>query len=365
MRSDIRSVVMDAHLEHTRLLQALSQCFGPSGCENDVADLVMENLDAPSSEHHRDAMGNAWVSQAAKTKNKPHVLLDAHMDEVGFMVSGVTSDGFLRFVPIGGWWSHTLLAQRVEVKTSRGDKILGTIACLSPHHVSSKQRTSLMAIDQMVIDIGALNEKQIEAIGVQVGDFAVPATPFLSMSDERFITGKAFDNRLGVAAMIESFNRCKDHTAYALTALASVQEEVGLRGIKTALASIKPDVAIVLETAPADDVLASHSLKQAALGKGPQLRLMDPTTLFNRTWCRHVQAIAKQQAIDIQLAVRATGGTNAGALHLYDKGIPCVVIGVPCRYIHTHSQVAFLPDYRATVDLVCALLNSLDDFSWG
>ena len=337
------------------LLQALSEASAPPGREDEVRTIFKQEVSG-YGDVRRDALGNAWV--CVNSKKRAHILLDAHMDEVGFMVSHITDDGFLGFVPLGGWWAGALLAQAVKVLGNKG-AVFGVVSCASVHLLDPKAREAVVPIEKLLVDVGASSRQEVVRMGLSVGDFMVPHAEFKWLQGQGAMMGKAFDNRLGVAAMISCLHGINTHTLEStVTGLASVQEEVGLRGVRAAMHTIKPDIAIVFEAAPADDA-PRGGVVQGALGHGPQLRLFDPTTVFQRNFIDHVIALAKRSSIDIQVAVRRTGGTNAGVIHLHEQGVPCVVLGVPARYLHTHRQVAKVKDFEATCALGQALVQSL------
>jgi len=196
---------------------------------------------------------------------------------------------------------------------------------------------------------------------VMVGDPICPTGHFEELSSPGRYCCKAFDDRVGVAILLESFRRLNAASDVPCqpVAVAAVQEEVGCRGARTASAISRPDVAIILEGTPADD-LPGMTSRQAVLGEGPQIRFLDPTALSNRRLVRLCQQVAQSQQIPVQVAVRRSGGTDASTTHLHGSGVPTIVIGVPARAIHTHSSIIDIEDYQKAVDLVVALVSALD-----
>ncbi|HAR67823.1 MAG TPA: glutamyl aminopeptidase [Lentisphaeria bacterium] len=342
------------------LLESCTQAFGVSSDEGPIRALIAEELGAPID---YDRMGNLYHRQPGKGKDAPVVMVEAHMDEIGFMIRTITPDGYLKFVTLGGWWGHVLLAQRVRIRTRAGDYIIGVISSTPPHQLGPAQKDKVMKIDHMCIDVGATSADDVrERFGIDVGDTAVPDAPFSQLQNPDMLLSKAFDNRVGVSMMIQTAEemRSRKHSA-KLVSVAAVQEELGTRGAQVAGRVLQPDVAIVLEGPPADDLLGMPvAEQQGALGKGPQLRLMDPTAVMNRGLVDFVRDVAKAEDIPLQLAVRNSGGTDARALQVHGRGVPTIVLGVPARYIHTHNAMIHLEDYLQSVRLLIAVLEKLD-----
>jgi endoglucanase len=286
------------------------------------------------------------------------------MDEVGFMVQNITFDGFLQFVTLGGWWEHSLLSQRVEILTRSERKILGVVSSRPPHFVPKSQRGDLIPIEQMFIDVGAGCREEVERdFGIHIGDPIAPVSAFTAMAREDYYMAKAFDNRVGMAAVIQCGQTLSGSShPNRLILTGTVMEEVGLRGAKTAAEYGQPDVAIVLEGPPADDTLGfSRHDSQGALGRGVQIRVFDPTAIANPRLVRLAIEVAQEERIPYQVTVRRTGGTDAGTIHLSGTGVPSVVLGVPARYIHSHNSIIDLQDYLAMLALTNALVRQLDD----
>jgi len=339
------------------LLRALSLAAGPPGAEGEVRGVVRDALAGVGTLRH-DRLGSLLCEVAGDAPH-PRVVLDSHLDEVAFMIQSVTSDGRLPFVPLGGWWAHTLLGQRVDVITERG-RVPGVVASKPPHFLSADERERLVRLDQMSIDVGASSREEVEALGLRVGDMAVPRAEFLELSVPGVIAGKAFDNRVGVALMCETLlDVVGAPHPNTLIGVGAVQEELGGRGAGTATELARPDVAVVLECTPADD-LPGQTERQAVLGGGPQLRFFDPTAVANRRLARFVEDVARDCGVTLQIAVRRTGGTDAQSVHVRGSGVPAVVLGVPARYIHSHTAILRWDDYAAARRLVLELVRRLD-----
>ena len=340
------------------LLEKLSQAHGAPGQENEVRRIFRREL---GEGVRTDRAGNIFF-EIKGASDHPRVLVPAHMDEVGLAVQAITDDGLLRFVTLGGWWAHTLLAKRVRIRTAEGVEIPGVIGAKPPHFLSESERGKVMDIEEMFIDVGARDAVEARAFGIGLGDAVVPDSSFARMHNPDLLLSKAFDDRAGLSAVIQAALETAG-TAHPNTVVfaGTVQEEVGTRGARAAAFSASPDLAIVVEGAPADDLpgVGKHD-RQAAIGFGPQIRFMDSSAILNRKFIRFVIETAEKNAIPYQLAVRRQGGTDAAPIHLHASGVPTVVIGVPSRYIHTHNTILDISDYLNTVKLILKLLETID-----
>lgn len=342
------------------LLRELTEAHAVPGHEDEVRAVFVDELGS-CGELFTDRTGSVFCDLGS---DGPKVLLAGHMDEVGFLVQNITPDGFLSFVPLGGWWEHTLLSQRVEVRTRGGEKILGVVGSRPPHFLPEGQRKQVQSIDQLFIDVGADSRRQVvEDMGIAIGDPVAPVSSFTPMACEDVFMAKAFDNRVGMAGVIQAGKVLAESVLPNRLILGgTVQEEVGLRGARTAAALVKPDVAIVLEGPPADDTPGfSRADAQGRLGGGVQIRMFDPTAIANPRLARLAVEIAEAEGIPHQITVRRSGGTDAGAIHQSNEGIPTLVLGVPARYIHSHNSIIHLDDYLHMVTLVIALVRRLDE----
>jgi endoglucanase len=343
--------------EALRLLEAYTQAHGTSGHEDAVRAIFVRELRGRSLQ--TDGLGGVLASPA-KDKAGPRVVLTAHMDEIGFLVQAVTPDGFLRLTPVGGWPDGVLAAQRLRVWSRAAQKeFIGVVAALPPHQGGAQAASA----DKVLVDIGARSAESVARLGIRPGDPVVPEGPFTALAEPGLYAAKAFDNRVGMAALtLATHELDASATPCSLLAVATVQEEVGCRGAVVAARLAKPDVVIVLEGPPADDLpgLAPHGESQGSLGGGVQVRAYDPTAIMNPRLVDLTLAVAAEKGIPCQLAVRRTGGTDARSFQAHELGVPVIVLGVPARYIHTHNAVIDLADLQACVDLSVALVRRLD-----
>ena len=344
-------------------LKNMTESFGPSGFERETSGIIKKYMQPYSDEVITDKLGSIVFVAKGKAE-KPHVLLAGHVDEVGFVVSGIDeTTGFLTFNSVGGWWDQVLLSQKVVVRTDKGD-IYGVIASKPPHLLTDEERTKVFTQDKMLIDIGATSKKEAEEAGVRIGDPVVPFSPFSLIRDGKVAMGKAFDDRLGAFVIMEAIRRIKEDTIShpnIVYGAATVQEEVGLRGAQTVAHLVDPDVGIVLEVDIAGDVPGVKPYEAPSkLGKGPSLLTYDRSMIPNQPFKDLVWKTAQDAKIRLQLSQVAKGGTDAGRIHLDRAGCPSIVISVPTRHIHSHVGLFNLEDAENAVKLVIELVKKLD-----
>jgi putative aminopeptidase FrvX len=344
------------------LMRRMMEAFGPSGFEREVSALSKEYMGPYADEVVADKLGTVTFV-ARGSADRPRVLLAGHVDEVGFIVSSITDEGFLTFNPLGGWWSQVLLGQRVVIRTGKGD-VHGVIAAKPPHILPEEERKKVVERKDMFIDIGATSKEEAEETGVKIGDAAVPWSPFSIIQSGRVAMGKAFDDRIGAFILMEAIRRIKEkgiahpNTVYGA---ATVQEEVGLRGAQTISHVVDPDVALVLEVDIAGDIPGIKPQEAPTkMGKGPSLVTFDRSMIPNQPLKEFIIEVAKQTQIPLQLSQMYGGGTDAGRIHISRAGCPTAVISVPTRHIHSHVGLLSLKDTENAVRLVIELVKRLD-----
>lgn len=344
------------------LLEKLSNAFGPGGFEEDVIYAMREALDPYSVQV--DSMNNVYIRRANHSGKKPVVMLDAHLDEVGFMVQYVDVKGLLSIVPMGGWVPTNLPAHSMVVKNSKGEYIKGIVVSKPPHFMTPKEKTSNeLSMDTLRIDIGCTSREEVVSLfGISAGDPVVPDVAFRKEEKTGILLGKAFDNRIGCFAVLETLKKLEgmDLPVDVVGALAA-QEEVGTRGAQVTVQTIKPDLAIVFEGSPADDMYYDSYEAQGALKKGVQIRHLDQSYISHRGFIDLAMKTASVSEIPFQSAVRRGGGTNAGKIHLSEKAVPVLVLGIPSRYVHTHYSFAAESDIEAAVNLATETIKSLTE----
>ena len=344
-----------------QMILDLCDAPGASGFE-DAAVAVARRYAEGLGEIREDFLRNLYIHRKENTGKKPVLMLDAHSDEVGFMVHSVKPNGTLRFVPLGGWNKNALISSKVLVRNALGEYIPGVIASKPVHFMRPAERQNpSMEIRDMVIDIGAASDREaVEVFRIRIGEPVVPATRCSYDREHDLLFGKGFDCRLGCAAVLEVLRRVEGRELPCdVVGVLSSQEEVGERGCKVAVNRVKPDVAIVLEGCPADDTFTEPYAIQTALKKGPMFRHMDVSVICAPRFQRFTLDLAEQRGIPVQESVREGGGNNAAMIQSSLLGAPAVVAGIPVRYIHSMNCISSYYDFEATVSMVVALLESV------
>lgn len=344
------------------ILQELSEAVGVSGHEEAVRKVILKAIEGHVTDIRIDPVGNitAIKKTKGKAKDRPRVMLDAHMDEVGFMVTGMNGDGLIKFTNIGRVDERILPGLRVKI----GDEAIPGVILWTPIHKTYGQNTPVK-ISDLRIDIGAGSKDEVSG-KVKAGDRIVFDSAFMEIG-EKMLRGKAFDDRAGCSVLIDVLQG----GPYPVDVLAAftVQEEIGLRGAKVAAQTLKPDVAIALEGTTANDIPNplleadedDHHNPACRLGDGPAVTVMDFSVIVPPQLLKFIRSTAEKHNIPYQLKTQLGGGTDAGAIHTTTVGVPAAVISVPCRYIHSPMAYLNRDDYAHTVSLIQALLK---DMQW-
>lgn len=347
-------------METHSLLASLSNAFGVSGFEDDVRR-VIEALVAPWADDVRtDVLGNLLVTRRGRAKGRT-VMLDAHMDEIGFIITHIENDGFLRFTTIGGWDTRLLLAHAVTIRTRDGALVRGVVGSLPPHILSGDERERPVPLDALYFDIGAGSADEVAQRGVRIGDPATVAYPCEHLPGG-FIMGKALDDRAGCAVLIKTLEALAGGGPLdgTLVCAFTIGEETGLRGARTAAYQIEPDVALALEgTIAADLPGVSGPKRVTSLGRGPAITIADRSMVVRPQLVHALERVAEAQGIPYQHKRPAYGGTDAGAIHTSRVGVLAGSVSVPCRYIHSPLSLLRLSDFDATVRLVTAFVREV------
>lgn len=347
-------------MDRLDLLKKLCLADGVSGFESPVTQIMKDELSGVSNSIKYDNLGSV-AFELKGSSEKPKILVVAHQDEIGFIVSGISPNGLIKFHNIGGWDWRTLLSSPVNIINSNYEKITGVIGSIPKHHLTA-ENSSTLSLSDMFIDIGASSNKDAEDnFGISLGDPIVPVCHFHFNERSNHLTGKAFDDRAGIAAVIEIGKMLseKEHPNTVYCA-GSVQEEVGIRGAQTLSELVMPDIALVVEGVPADDFPGNESKAQTCLGKGLQIRLFDPTMIVKPSLRNMLITLAKENNIPYQAAIRSSGGTDAKVIHLSGIGVPTLVVGVPVRYAHSHNGIMSLDDYNHLIELLSIFLLEFD-----
>lgn len=314
-----------------------------------VKEILREHADSV----YIDSLGNV-VAVKKGSRGSGKIMLAGHMDEIGLLVSHIDEKGFLRALPIGGVVERALIFQRVSIKTRDGRVVRGVIGLKPPHIAKPEEARQVPELRELFIDIGARSRDEVARLGVRVGDIAVYDRDLVMLGEDR-VTGKALDDRVGLVAMIKSFELIEANQA-DVYAVATVQEEVGLKGARTAAFSISPDAALALDVTIASDIpgVGEHEWC-TQLGKGPAIKIADGRgasgLIANKDIVDRLIEIAQTHSIPHQIEVAAGGTTDASAIQLNKEGVPAGVVSIPARYIHSPVEMIDLNDVVNTIIL--------------
>ncbi|MDD1679763.1 MAG: M42 family metallopeptidase [Methanomicrobiales archaeon] len=337
-----------------KLLQKLSNAHGVSGCEGSVSDIVRKELKSSVDEMMSDTLGNLI---AVKKGDGFSVMLAAHMDEIGLMVKYIDEKGFIRFVTLGGWYAPTLYNQRVVLYGGK-EPVYGVVGGKPPHVMDDDERKKPLKTEDMFIDIGVNSPEEAKKMGIGVGTPITIDRELVDLAGSR-VTGKAFDNRVGVTQLISTMQQLDTpHTVYAV---CTVQEEVGLKGARTSAFTLDPDCAIALDvTIPGDHPGIEKKQSSLEMGKGAGITIVDSSgrgLIASRAMVEWLTETADKNQIPYQLEVGAGGTTDATAIYLTKGGIPSTTVSVPTRYIHSPVEVVDLQDIDSSVSLLVQALK--------
>lgn len=335
-----------------KLYQELSSMHGVSGHEVEIRRYVKEHL-IGASEIIQDRIGG--VFGVYKGEEGPKVMVCAHMDEIGAMVSEIRKDGFIKMIAIGGINPESFVAQNVYITVEENKRIPGVIASIPPHISKDNKIT----FDDLLLDIGADSDADAKALGVKIGDFITPMDNFYFTSDKKKMVNKAWDDRLGVSVvldLVEDIKKMKHPNTVVLG--ATVQEEVGLRGARVASNNIQPDLFITIDVSPTSDYLGKP--EAGKLGGGFLVRYYDPRTIMPPRLLKYFRDLAEKNNIPYQNFM-SHGGTDAGeAQYAYPAGALATTVGIPGRYIHSPATMVHLDDIEAAKKFV---LKLIEDFN--
>lgn len=346
-------------------LRTLSLLFGPSGFERDVADFIEEQIKNICDSYVRDRMGNIIAlirTGDTDAEGRERIMLSAHMDEVGFMITEICDDGLLRFDTVGGINVSVLEGRCVTVGDERG-LVEGLVASKAIHHIERADRNKLNKIDKLYIDIGASDREEAEKY-VSVGSFGTFRSEFyLFGENSEYMKGKALDDRMGCEALLEvmeSVYRNRPNGDRDIYFCFTVREEIGLSGAKVAATKIKPHIAIVLEsTAIADLPDVDAARRVADVGKGGALSIADRATIYDRELIDKALYLGKEKGIAVQVKRYVSGGNDAGSIHKTGVGVKALALSVPTRYLHSPSCVCAISDLRAVRALCEELVRNI------
>lgn len=337
------------------LLKKLSDAHGVSSNEGDIRDIIRTELEGVVDEITEDVMGNLI---ATKRGGDFSIMIAAHMDEIGLMVQYIDERGFIRVVPLGGWFGPVLYCQRVVLHGKNGP-VMGVIGAKPPHVMKPEERKREIKIEDMFIDVGATSEDEVKELGIEVGTPITLDREYTELTGNR-ITGKALDNRVGVAMLIRALQQIESpHTIYGVF---TVQEELGLKGAKVSAYSLNPDCAIATDvTIPGDHPGIEKKDASVEMGKGPVLVLVSASgrgLMADPRMTAWLREAAEKSNIPYQLEVGTGGNTDATIIHLERGGIPSIPFSIASRYIHSPVEVVDIGDLEAGIQLLVEALKS-------
>lgn len=340
------------------LLRLLSNTAGPPGFEEPIRKVMVDQMRPLASSITFDGMGSILATQGTAG---PRIMVDAHMDELGGMVRRITPKGLLTMQMLGGWLDQALVDQRWTIIGSKGP-VRAVTGIRDVHVVPAEERGRVYGRDSLFLDVGASSEAEVAAMGISVGDPIVPDSPFEVLNGTGNYLGKAWDDRVGCAVVIEAMRRLAtaphpNQITWAIT----TQEEVGLRGAHTAADAIRPELGIAIEGGITGDVFPGRPNEtNASLGAGPVLFLYDSSALPNRKLSAFTRQTAAEQRIPLQLDLVQGYGDDSAEIQKSTAGVPTVNLLVPARYTHAHNGVINRRDFDQMVNLLVAMLQKLD-----
>lgn len=351
-----------AELDQTlTMLKDLTDANGIAGNERAPREVMRKYIEPFADEIEHDNLGSL-IAKKTGDENGPKIMIAGHLDEVGFMVTQIDDKGFVKFQTVGGWWSHVMLSQRVTITTRKGEEIIGVIGSKPPHILPVEQRKKVVEIKELFIDIGATSKEEVKEWGIRPGDMITPYFEFNVMKNEKMLLAKAWDNRIGCAIAIDVLKALKDvKHPNIVYGVGNVQEEVGLRGAKTATFKIQPDIGFAVDVGVAGDTPGITPKESTSkLGDGPQIIIFDASMVGHKGLRDFVVDVAEENNIPYQFDSTPGGGTDAGSIHITANGVPAMAIGIATRYIHSHAAILHRDDYENTVKLIVELVKKLD-----
>jgi len=346
------------------LQEELSTLIGVSGHEDDVSNFILKLIERENLADKAwiDPLGNVLAIKKG-TNGKNRILLDAHTDEIGFMISHIEKNGFLRFVPVGGWDIRILLGQSVVIRSKAGKLFHGIIGSKPPHLTTANDRKKIVDISKMYIDIGMNSIEEVTDNNVVIGTTGTLFSPFVDFPNN-MVRGKAFDDRTGCNVLIQILRLLKENSSFEDTVLFNfaVQEEIGGRGSITGAFKLEPTIALAIENTTAADV---PGIKEAEIpvyiGKGPAITVADKSMISSPKVNERLVKNAELDKIVYQFKKPMYGGTDAGKIHISREGVPSSVVSVPCRYIHSPTSLLKLDDILSTVHFIDAFIRNKAD----
>ncbi|MGL5718707.1 MAG: M42 family metallopeptidase [Paraclostridium sp.] len=343
-------------LDH-KFLEAVTQVHGISGHEDEIRSLMYENLKDHCDEVSFDSLGSVIFT---KGKGKsPRVMIAAHMDQIGFLICNIDDNGYCYIKPIGGWYPTQLLNQEVSVTTEEGKKYIGVIGHKPTKILRDKKEIEW---NDIYIDFGVSSKEELLSFGIEVGNPVTPISSYKPLCNEKFVATKAWDDRVGCAIIYEVLKALKDEELDCeLNLVGTVQEEVGLRGAKTASYKVKPDIGISIDIGGCGDIPGMNSYDcTIELGKGPSIAVLDAAAIGNTKLRSFAKKVADENSIPHQTDVMLMGGTDTGAMHVNQEGALGLTVSIPTRYGHSHNSIVHLDDVENAAKLLLEMVKKFN-----
>jgi tetrahedral aminopeptidase len=340
-------------LSNFETIERLSNAFGPSGFEDEVTAIVRELVEPLVDDIQSDPLGNLLATKRGKSDRK--IMIDAHMDEIGFMISFIEDNGFLRFSTIGGWDARIIPSHRMTIRSDSGADVHGIVGTLPPHLLSAEDRSKPHRIEELFIDIGAQSSAEVAELGIRIGSPAVIHYPFQRLQGD-MVAGKALDDRGGCAVLLAALQALANETPECtIVGAFTVREEIGLIGAGTAAYQIEPDLALVLEGTIGADMPGVASTRQVTrLGAGPAITVADGSQIVKPQLVKFLTETANELDIPWHYKLPPFGGTDGGIIQRSRGGVRSASVSIPCRYIHSPFSVMRMGDFEQTVALTTA-----------
>ncbi|MDE6195419.1 MAG: M42 family metallopeptidase [Erysipelotrichaceae bacterium] len=349
-----KEIIGDINLD---MLAEFSQAHGISGNEKEVSRVMKKWMTPYADEIFYDNLGSIIGLQKGH-EDGIKLMIAGHMDEVGFLVREIDANGFIRMLPVGGWWGHVLPSQTLVVTTNDGKRYQGVVGSSAPHGLSKEVKEKVIAPMDLFLDLGVDNAQEVYDLGVRIGDMITPDTKFTVMNNPNYLMGKAWDDRLCAAMVVDVMRLLKeeDHHCH-IYGVGTVQEEVGLRGARTTTHLIHPDIAIALDVTTSMDTPSDQGSN--GLGKGVVLSVMDAGIIANKNFLKEMEQICEDLGLDINYDMMTVGGTDADNIHKTYDGVVCMTLSIPTRYMHSHRLIIHRKDYWQTVQLMAEFARRL------
>lgn len=360
-KQELETAYGDVNLD---MLKDFTLTDGISGHEKKIAEVYKTWVEDSVDEITYDQLGSV-IAHKKGEENGPKIMLAGHIDEIGFLVKDIDKNGYLRLHPVGGWWPHVLLSQALTVRTRKGDEFVGVVGSQAPHGMKPEKRNKVMDMADLFVDLGLDSKEDVLALGIQIGDPITPKADFHVLANPNYLMSKAWDDRIGAAIVANVMRNLKEETTTAnVYGVGTVQEEVGLRGAKTAAQMINPDLAVALDVTIATDTPKED--QRIKLGVGVTLEVMDGSYIGHKGLLYYLQDLAEELEIAQQFELLSAGGTDSGEIHKVHDGVITLTISIPARYIHSHLGIIHRKDYADTVTVLtefCKRVNAkvLDD----